>query len=136
MQPNAALQPATAAAYYTSDMTSHCDSVAAAHLLHPWRPHLGCLLSTLNSVVALALYDISTALRCLRVPSPPIPRIVVWRPDFSSSVRELLGHEHVIESVTFATEAMLRHLHAHKKAPLPLPSSMLVRSGLQQGALD
>lgn len=81
-------------------------------------------------------------MRCVCVPEAklrPAPffasggndqRIVIWRPDFSSSVRELVGHEHVIESVTFATEAMLRHLHAHRKAPPPLPISMLDATAL------
>lgn len=53
---------------------------------------------------------------------------MIWRPDFCAAVRELIGHEHVVESVTFATEAMLLHLHKHRKAPPPLPASMLVRA--------
>ncbi|KAL8428028.1 hypothetical protein Efla_006934 [Eimeria flavescens] len=57
-------------------------------------------------------------------------RICIWRPDFSSCIRELVGHEHVVESATFATEAMLLHLHAHRKAPSPLPSSMLDTTAL------
>lgn len=109
-----------------------------------WDAHSGLCLKTFTATDAAEGWGGSSAVvagsswvRCVCVPEPrlrPAPffatggndqRIVIWRPDFSSSVRELLGHEHVIESVTFATEAMLRHLQAHKKAPLPLPSSML-----------
>lgn len=57
----------------------------------------------------------------------------MWRPDFSNFVRELVGHEHVVESVTFATEEMLRYLHNHRKAPPPLPISMLVSCCAQKG---
>ncbi|CDJ39654.1 WD-40 repeat protein, putative [Eimeria tenella] len=113
-------------------------------LLKLWDAETGLCLRTFTPVDTAGAWGVGgTAgsggswVRCLCVPEAklrPAPffasggndqRVVIWRPDFTSAVRELVGHQHVIESVTFATEAMLRHMHDHRMAPPPLPSSML-----------
>lgn len=53
-------------------------------------------------------------------------RVCLWRYDFGVTVREMAGHSHVVEDVVFASAKMLRLLHAHKQAPAPLPSGLLV----------
>ncbi|PFH36236.1 WD domain, G-beta repeat-containing protein [Besnoitia besnoiti] len=52
-------------------------------------------------------------------------KVCLWRYDLGVVVREMTGHSHVVESAVFASEKMLRLLHAHKQAPPPLPNSLL-----------
>ncbi|ESS29803.1 WD domain, G-beta repeat-containing protein [Toxoplasma gondii GAB2-2007-GAL-DOM2] len=59
-------------------------------------------------------------------------KVTLWRYDLGVSVREMTGHSHVVESVVFASEKMLRLLHAQKRAPSPLPGSILDETALQE----
>ncbi|CBZ50590.1 putative WD-40 repeat protein [Neospora caninum Liverpool] len=59
-------------------------------------------------------------------------KVCLWRYDLGLPVREMAGHSHVVESVVFASEKMLRLLHSHKQAPALLPGSILDEASLRE----